>query len=167
MAHRVLFPFAMRRRGWRPGLACLRAALFCFCLPAAGADAAPVSFADRLAACAFRHPVTTIKRLADLPPAIRAALAERGAMAEAGGNFNATDVISLKDPVPRTRFMRAGQWQKLVYVWYEAGGIALFHRLAVYRLKDDGSAQPITDLMDDGHDPCALTDAALDADGKP
>jgi hypothetical protein len=139
------------------------------CLPAFNGQAAPASFADRLQACTFRHAFADIPRLADLPPAVRLAVwAHGGPMAEKGEAFNATDVITLdsstKRPTqPHTRFLRAGQWQDLVFVWYEAGGIALFHRLAIYRLDGDNGARLVGDLYDGGHDICALTDTALDA----
>ena len=106
--------------------------------------------------CDPRHPTVDFPLLADLPPAVRMALAKRDPMAEKGEKFNATDVISLNDPTPRRRFVRAGQWGNFVLVWYEAGGIALFHRVALFRLDDAGAAKELSDQNDSGQDACAL-----------
>jgi hypothetical protein len=144
------------------------AVLAAICLLAPDARAAGTTFADQIQACAFHHPLTEIARLADLPAAVHAALARQGGMADKGEPFNASDVFAMdpggKTPgLPHTRFLRAGQWQDLVYVWYEAGGIALFHRLALYRLHADGTAEQLSDEMSGSRDPCTLTDTALDA----
>jgi hypothetical protein len=139
--------------GKRFSICCV--ALFAFYLPPAQARAAD----DALAACAQSHPLTAIARLADLPAPVRDALAKQGAMADKNAPFNATDVIVLdpshKTPtLPGRRFVRAGQWRDLVFVWYEQGGIALFHRAAAFRLKPDGTAETVT--FAGGRDPCAL-----------
>lgn len=121
-------------------------------------------------ACTFRHPVSAINSVRDLPEPIRSAL---GRIADKGEPFNSTDVSDAARA--SVRFISAGQSGDFYFVWSERGGVVYSVGITLYRLRPgDNSAAPVTGgaseqaLSRYGRAPramCRFTDDLLD--GKP
>lgn len=96
---------------------------------------APVTVRQGLPPCRIRASGAEIRRIADLPASVAAAMdaAAGGVVAEAGQPFHATD-IAHRDAPPGVRFLRAYRVRDLWLVWVERGGIA--HRYDVLGFRD-------------------------------
>ena len=83
---------------------------------------------------------TLVTTLVDVPATVREALAARfggdGRIAEHGGEFEATDVVS---GVPSKRFVLGGQDDTLWFIAFEQGGYAHHLVLAVVRVDADAA----------------------------
>jgi hypothetical protein len=121
-------------------------------------------------ACTLRHTATTVASLLDLPRPIAQDLQSRlrplvdleaPAMADRGGPFRATDIIT-DSTVPSRRFIHAGRSGDLWLVWYEQGGRGYATHLVIYRIEAD-TAEPALHLAMQSDNLCAATDAALDS----
>ncbi len=80
----------------------------------------------------------TVRRVSELPKAILGLFTVKGerriAMADPGGEFQATDVISDPD-LPHRRLIFAGVAQDRAFVHYERGGICLSFVVEFFRMK--------------------------------
>lgn len=124
---------------------------------ASAKDAAP---ADPNLSCLLHQPATYIDSLKQLPAAIRAELLKTaGAMADRGEFFNAGDVV--EKPAPFNRFIRGGGAGGYWFVWYEHGGIAYWHQIAIFALDPNGRAHVIANQTATQRDLCAATDGLL------
>ncbi|WP_294239103.1 hypothetical protein [uncultured Sphingomonas sp.] len=78
----------------------------------------------KIAECRFTQATTRFDSLKALPEPIRAEIARffknGGGLAEAGGEFNSTDVIDAH--IPGARFIRAYHTQDTWFIWWERGG---------------------------------------------
>jgi hypothetical protein len=74
-----------------------------------------------LPACTFVDPAKEVKSLAGLPKQVRTEVSrlfkEGGGLADAGGEFNSTDVID-DETVPHFRFLRAYLTDDVWFVWW-------------------------------------------------
>jgi hypothetical protein len=130
-------------------------------LGAAGcANARPAMPADPNLTCRLKHPATYVDSLKKLPLPVRATLKKIvGAMADRGEFFNAGDVVS--KPAPFNRFMRGGKTGGHWFVWYEHGGFAYWHAVAIFT-SEDPPLNAVTNVRSTGPDLCALTDKLLE-----
>ncbi len=98
----------------------------------------------------------TIRRLADLPPAIRSALttAAGGNVAEVGSVFNASDVGGPAKG-PTMRFVQGFKVGTLWLAWVEQGGIA--HRYRVVGLRETGGGVMPVASVDGQRSLCATS----------
>jgi hypothetical protein len=93
-----------------------------------------------------------VKTVKALPPPIVKVYTEQGGpgllMADPGGEFNSTDFMSDRS-VPRMRLKFAGVLQDRCFVLYEQGGIALFYKLAFFKivkLRPEDGLVPISEV---------------------
>lgn len=82
-------------------------------------------------------------------------------MADRGAFFNAGDVVS--KPAPFNRFIRGGASGGYWFVWYEHGGIAYWHQIAIFRLDAPDAPLTVVDQRVTDRDLCAETDRLLGA----
>ena len=114
--------------------------------------------------CKLSHAATMVDSLRALPPAVARALhAKVGDMAERGGAFNPTDVVSPEEHAAGRRFIRAahagGKW----IVWYEQGGIAYFKAIVVFEAEAKGALFASGEYQGNWNaNMCADTDKILD-----
>jgi hypothetical protein len=73
--------------------------------------------------CAVTRATRFYERLADMPAEIRADVAQRGAIADAGQPYSATDLI-LDPDLPRRIFILGGTSDGNWFVWLHHGGFA-------------------------------------------
>ncbi|MBB3877999.1 hypothetical protein [Sphingomonas pseudosanguinis] len=97
-----------------------------------------------------------IRRLADLPPTVRAALATAagGNVSEVGSVFNATDVGGPAKG-PTMRFIQGFKVGTLWLAWVEQGGIA--HRYRVVGLREAGGGVMPVASVDGQRSLCATS----------
>jgi hypothetical protein len=81
-----------------------------------------------------------IARVAELPPAVVALIAER--MADPGQPWEATDVI-VDAKLPRTRLIWAARVGELFVVHYERGGFAHSFHVIAARVRKSGEAEVV------------------------
>jgi hypothetical protein len=106
-------------------------------------------------ACKLRHQAVEIDSIAKMPSVFAPFLQ---GMAPRGGYYIQGDVGG----GPFARFVRAGHYYGVWFVWYEHGGIA--SGKAMFFLTLDRNQKPVRVAERDylGQDPCAMTDAVLD-----
>ena len=110
--------------------------------------------------CRLHQPAAYVDSLKQVPAAILAELFKTsGAMADRGEPFNATDVV--ERPAPFARFIRGGGAGGYWFVWYEHGGIAYWHQIAIFALDPNGRAHVIANQTATQQDLCAETDRLL------
>jgi hypothetical protein len=126
--------------------------------------------------CTFRHPITEVSDIGELPPPILNAMLARidpvaredakfewhHLMAPKGGAFNSTDVIV--GGAPSRRFIRAGHDGNEWFVWYERGGVAYSKNIALFHVRLGHNVPIVRAFISYAQqDPCALTDDLLDS----
>jgi hypothetical protein len=142
---------------------------------AAVAMAEPPTSPDTNLSCTFRHPITEVGDIGELPPSILNAMLARmdplaredakfewhHLMAPRGGAYSSTDVIV--GDAPSRRFIRAGHEGTEWFVWYEHGGVAASKNIALFHERL-GHGVPIVRAFISyaQQDPCALTDDLMD-----
>ena len=143
---------------------------------AAVASVAPPGVPDADLHCTFRHPVTEVTDIGELPPSVLNAILARidplaredakfewhHLMAPRGGAFNSTDVV--KGDAPSRRFIRAGHDGNEWFVWYEHGGEAYSKNIALFHVRLGHNVPIVRAFISYAQqDPCALTDDLLDS----
>lgn len=115
-------------------------------------DAAP----PPVSVCRLGPDQRAIRRLADLPPTVRAALttAAGGNVSEVGSVFNATDVGGPAKG-PTMRFIQGFKVGTLWLAWVEQGGIA--HRYRVVGLRETGGGVMPVASVDGQRSLCATS----------
>lgn len=115
-------------------------------------DAAP----PPVSVCRLGPDQRAIRRLADLPPAIRSALTTvaGGNVSEVGSVFNATDVGGPAKG-PTMRFIQGFKVGTLWLAWVEQGGIA--HRYRVVGLRETGGGVMPVASVDGQRSLCATS----------
>lgn len=136
-------------------------AAFALLLPAA-ARALPVSgrlsTADK--AHVLRDTFTVVKTVKQMPAPVQKALGlpakdPLGGMTDPGKRFEVTDVVTGKLPFRRLVFAAVNARYCLVY--YELGGIAYLHKVALYRLKNGRAVSTWEDDLTQEKFPATLT----------
>jgi hypothetical protein len=144
------------------------------CFASGAAIAVPPTSAPDLQ-CKFRHPIEEVNDITAVPVQVQNAMLARidpaaredakfewhHLMAPRGGDFNATDVKFVGNPM--RRFTRAGHEGSEWFVWYERGGFVYSRNIALFHIRL-GHANPIVRAFVSyrQEDPCALTDDLLD-----
>ena len=82
-------------------------------------------------------------------------------MADRGGPFNPTDVLTIHPGFSR-RFIRAGETDGRRFVWFEQGGIAYYKQIVLF----ERNGKSIESRSASSNDLCQETDRLLDG-GKP
>ena len=142
---------------------------------AAVAMAEPPTPPDTDLSCTFRHPITEVGDIGELPPSILNAMLARmdplaredakfewhHLMAPRNGAFNSTDVIV--GGAPSRRFIRAGHDGNEWFVWYEHGGIAYSKNIALFHVRLGHNVPIVRAFISYAQqDPCVLTDDLID-----
>ncbi len=116
--------------------------------------------------CAIARSTVYVRRLMDLPEAIREEVLRHGEVAEAGQPFQESDDVIIQEgrpPLPSRRFVLAGESNSDWFVWIDHGGFARHAHVYGFRPVFRGNAvtPELTLFADLEGEPCEAINAFL------